>query len=147
MLSEEQAIKKLKKIKEDTIKANECGLSNNDFKEEIEIYDTVLNTMTKLQKENEDIKSRKEHQEKRFRKYKENIEKQHEEIYENLVSEKEKYVYLYQKALNNTIKADRENIQLKKQIDLMARAFKQDDVRSVEEIKRFYERKVEDENR
>ena len=32
-----------------------------------------------------------------------------------------------------------------KQIDLMARAFKQDDVRSVEEIKQFYERKVENE--
>ena len=120
MLSEEQAIENLKKIREDTIKANKCGLSNNDFKEEIEIYDIVLNTMTKLQKENKDIKSRKEHQERRFKKYKENIEKQHEEIYENLVSEKEKYVYLYQKALNNTIKSDRENIQLKKQIDLMA---------------------------
>lgn len=106
---------------------------------------TVLNLIDKLQKENEDIKSRKEHQEKRFKKYKENIDKQHEDIYENLVSEKEKYVYLYQKALNNTIKSDRENIQLKKQIDLMARAFKQDDVRSVEEIKQFYERKVENE--
>ena len=81
---------------------------------------TVLNLIDKLQKENEDIKSRKEHQEKRFKKYKENIDKQHEDIYENLVSEKEKYVYLYQKALNNTIKSDRENIQLKKQIDLMA---------------------------
>ena len=33
-----------------------------------------------------------------------------------------------------------------KQIDLMARAFKQDDARSVEEIKQFYERKVEDDN-
>ena len=108
---------------------------------------TVLNLIDKLQKENEDIKSRKEHQEKRFKKYKENIDKQHEDIYENLVSEKEKYVYLYQKALNNTIKSDRENIQLKKQIDLMARAFKQDDVRSVEEIKQYFERKVEDENR
>ena len=32
----------------------------------------------------------------------------------------EKYKYLYQKALDNTIEADRENIQLKKQIDLMA---------------------------
>lgn len=30
-------------------------------------------------------------------------------------------------------------------INLMAKAFKQDDVRSVEEIKQFYERKVEDE--
>ena len=54
MLSEEQAIEKLKKIREDTIKANECGLSNNDFKEEIEVYDTVLNRITKLQKENEE---------------------------------------------------------------------------------------------
>lgn len=31
-------------------------------------------------------------------------------------------------------------------INLMAKAFKQDDVRSVEEIKLFYERKVEDDN-
>ena len=54
MLSEEQAIEKLKKIKEDTIKANECGLSNNDFKEEIEVYDTVLNLMDRLQKESEE---------------------------------------------------------------------------------------------
>ena len=107
---------------------------------------TVLNLIDKLQKENEDIKSRKEHQEKRFKKYKENIDKQHEDIYENLVSEKEKYVYLYQKALNNTIKSDRENIQLKKQIDLMARAFKQDDVRNVEEIKQYFERKVKNES-
>ena len=54
MLSEEQAIEKLKKIRETTIKANECGLSNNDFKEEIEVYNTVLNLITKLQKENEE---------------------------------------------------------------------------------------------
>lgn len=33
-----------------------------------------------------------------------------------------------------------------KQIDLMAKAFKQDDVRSVEEIKQYFERKVEDES-
>ena len=32
-----------------------------------------------------------------------------------------------------------------KQIHIMARAFKQDDVRSVEEIKQYFERKVEDE--
>ena len=51
---EKKAIEKLKKIIEDTIKANECGLSNNDFKEEIEVYDTVLNLITKLQKENEE---------------------------------------------------------------------------------------------
>ena len=87
------------------------------WKKSVEI---LINFITKLQKENEDIKSRKDNQEKRFKKYKENIDKQHEEIYENLVSEKEKYAYLYQKALDNTVKADKENIQLKKQIDLMA---------------------------
>ena len=54
MLSEEQAIEKLKKIKEDTIKANECGLSNNDFKTvERCVYDTILNLITRLKKENE----------------------------------------------------------------------------------------------
>lgn len=31
-------------------------------------------------------------------------------------------------------------------IDLMAKAFKQDDVRSVEEIKQYFERKVKDED-
>ena len=81
---EKKAIEKLKKIIEDTIKANECGLSNNDFKEEIEVYDTVLNLITKLQKEIQD------------------------------------YKYLYEQALDNTMKADKENIQLKKQINLMA---------------------------
>lgn len=60
MLSEEQAIEKLKEIREDTIKANQCGLSNNDFKEEIEVYNTVLNLITKLQKENEDLLREKE---------------------------------------------------------------------------------------
>ena len=34
--------------------ANKCGLSNNDFKKEIEVYDIVLNLITKLQKENEE---------------------------------------------------------------------------------------------
>lgn len=83
MLSEEEkkSIDKLKKIREDTIKANECGLSNNDFKEEIEVYNVVLNLITKQQKENEE--------------------------------------------------KDR-------QIELMARAFKQDDVRTVEEIKQHF---------
>lgn len=56
MLSEEQAIEKLKKIREDTIKANECGLSNNDFKEEIEVYDVILNLVKKQQQQLETIK-------------------------------------------------------------------------------------------
>ena len=64
MLSEEEkkAIEKLKKIKKDTKIANECGLSNNDFKEEIKVYDTVLNLITKLQKEVEHQKEKRENQ-------------------------------------------------------------------------------------
>lgn len=103
MLSEEQAIGKLKKIRQNTITANECGLSNNDFKEEIEVYDVVLNIIDRLRKENEDIQNRKEHQELRFKKYKENIEKQHEEIYEDLVSkqeEKDKQIDLMAEFIN-----------------------------------------------
>lgn len=46
--------------------------------------------------------------------------------------------------LNETLK--KEIKEKDKQIDLMAKAFKQDDVRSVEEIKQFYERKIEDED-
>lgn len=103
MLSGKEAIEKLKKIRQDTINANECGLSNNDFKEEIEVYDMVLNIIDRLRKENEDIQNRKEHQELRFKKYKENIEKQHEEIYEDLVSkqeEKDKQIDLMAEFIN-----------------------------------------------
>ena len=48
----------------------------------------------------------------------------------------------------NLIQEQEAELQKKDQIiDELAKAFKQDDVRSVEEIKQFYERKVEDENR
>ena len=64
---------------------------NEDYKttqvwltDDVVAVNTVLNLITKLQKENE------------------------------------KYKYLYQKALDNTIKSDKENMNLKKQIDLMA---------------------------
>ncbi len=52
MISQPMRDKTNKQIREQTIRANECGLSNNDFKEEIEVYNTVLNLITKLQKEN-----------------------------------------------------------------------------------------------
>ena len=41
--------------------------------------------------------------------------------FKKLQKENEKYKYLYQKALDNTIISDRENIRLKKQINLMAK--------------------------
>ena len=81
MLSEEEkkAIEKLNKLT--TTKFNNDYSIDSEDKKAIE---TVLNLITKLQKENE------------------------------------KYKYLYQKALDNTVSSDRENIQLKEQIDLMA---------------------------
>ena len=55
----------------------------------------------------------------------------------------------YRKAIEtvlNLIQEQEEELKKKdKQIDLMAKAFKQDDVRSVQEIKQYFERKVEDE--
>lgn len=125
MLSEEEkkAIEWLKNKSDECtniINASSYIGNKKAYAKERTNFKTVLNLITKLQKENEDIKSRKEHQKIRFKRYKENIDKQHEEIYENLVFENEKYKYLYQKALDNTVKADKENMQLKKQIDLMA---------------------------
>lgn len=109
-------IEKLKKIKEDTMTANKCGLSNNDFKEEIEVYDTVLNLIAKLKKEN-----------KEKDKYIKNSE--------NITTE-----------MSNDINKLLLEIKEKdKQIDLMARAFKQDDVRSVEEIKEYFEELAKEE--
>ena len=71
----------------------------------------------------------------------------------------EKYKYLYQKALDNTIKADRENIQLKKQTDLMAEtiralaislasyegSYNKETINftgNIKDIKQYFERKV-----
>ena len=67
----------------------------------------------------------------------------------NLIQEQEKeiekYKKLYQKALDDAVVTAHDNMQKDKIIDELAKAFKQDDVRSVQEIKQFYERKVENE--
>ena len=51
---EKKAIEDLRKILFQTIQANECGLSTNDFKDEIKTYTDILNLIEKLQKENKD---------------------------------------------------------------------------------------------
>ena len=103
MLSEEQAIEKLKKIREDTIKANECGLSNNDFKEEIEVYDVILNLITKLQKENEELKT--------------TVNKQSIDISNNLIElqQKDKQIYLMVEKIYKRISAKELNKYCNKQ--------------------------------
>ena len=87
------------------------GITEEDSFENHQIrFKTLLNLITKLQKENEILKRA--------------FDKQTADMSNNLLELQQK----------------------DKQIDLMARAFKQDDVRSVEEIKRFFERKVENDN-
>ena len=65
----------------------------------------------------------------------------------NLIQEQEKeiekYKKLYQKALDDAVVTAHDNMQKDKIIDELAKAFKQDDVRSVQEIKQYFERKVE----
>lgn len=72
----------------------------------------------------------------------------------NLIQEQEKEIKSLDKAIHDEILENYDKQELyKKQlqkkdniIDELAKAFKQDDVRSVEEIKQFYERKVENDN-
>ena len=74
----------------------------------------------------------------------------------NLIQEQEKEIEHWKNGFERELESNRENAcELLKQdliirkkdkiIDELAKAFKQDDVRSVEEIKQFYERKVENE--
>ena len=89
-----------------------------------------------------------------------NILKQNSAEIAEKSAEIEKYKYLYQKALDNTIKADRKNIQLKKQIDLMAETIRKLAISlasyegsynketinftgNIKDIKQYYERKSE----
>ena len=62
------------------------------------------------------------------------------EIYKNRAKQFETVLNLIQEQETELQKKD-------KIIDELAKAFKQDDARSVEEIKQYFERKVEDENR
>ena len=64
----------------------------------------------------------------------------------NLIQEQEKeiekYKKLYQKALDDAVVTAHDNMQKDKIIDELAKAFKQDDVRSVEEIKEYFKNQV-----
>lgn len=75
----------------------------------------------------------------------------------NLIQEQEKEINKYLEIIANkvieTAKDDlltEKNIEIEKKdkiIDELAKAFKQDDVRSVEEIKQYFERKIEEEEK
>ena len=139
MLSEEEkkAIKLIKQYRKE--------IKDGDIKP-IFILDTAINLITKLQKENEEVKIKNKYLKLENGAYGNTIVKQDIEI-----EQKDRYIKNSEditKEMGNDVNGLLLEIKEKdKQIDLMARAFKQDDVRSVEEIKQYFERKVEDENR
>ena len=56
MEDEEIILDKLRKMLFTTQQANECGLSNNDFKEDIQILSHAIGLIEKQQKEIEELK-------------------------------------------------------------------------------------------
>ena len=57
-MTNEQIIKGLTKMLDDTIEANECGLSNNDFKDDIELLKSALSLIKEQQEEIENLKNK-----------------------------------------------------------------------------------------
>lgn len=56
-MTNEAIIKGLTKMLDDTIEANECGLSNNDFKDDIELLKSALSLIKKQEKEIDILKN------------------------------------------------------------------------------------------
>lgn len=54
-MSEEEMLKNIRKQIENTIKANECGLSNNDFKEDIEALELLHDRYLKEKEKNKEL--------------------------------------------------------------------------------------------
>lgn len=119
----------------------ENKLAKEQLKKQCEIADErndLLVKVQKLQKENEkkdielkELQLRKDNQEKRFRQYKEDMNKKHEEIYEDLVSEKE---------------------EKDKQIELMAEYIYNTQIecnvyyKDKKEVKQYFENKAKEDN-
>ena len=129
MLSEEEkkAIEIVKEIKNIKFKVTSSFYSSGTISlniEEKEAIDTVSNLITKLEKENEK-------KDREITKYKNMYEAEHE-IHQKRNEQLDRKERGIEKAKQQLIEKD-------KQIDLMAKAFKQDDVRSIEEIKKYFE--------
>ena len=102
--------------------------SDESFKTAIE---TVLNLIKRRQREKElHIK----------------LEQQYKKEYLDAKEEIEKYKHLYQKALDNTIKADRENVEKDKIITLMAEQLTTP-IHSKEWVIEYYTKKAETEDK
>lgn len=131
-------------------KANKEKINKAD--ELIEIQETVLSLVQTQQEEIFKLQAKVD----RLKVARENWKK----TYKQAEKEEEKYKYLYQKALDNTIKADRDNLKKDKIIDEMARTFYDTESLCVNDeikvdckhnctdcIKQYFTNKVEKENK
>ena len=158
MLSEEQAIENLKDFKSISILyGNTFTIFLEQLKKYQEATDTVLNLITNLQKENEDLQREKEENKliiamanNEMLGYNQGYsdgKNQNSNATEIIIKNRQAYMHkeeveFYKRKIEFLKK---ENEEKDKQIDLMARAFKQDDVRTVEEIKQYFADLVEKE--
>ena len=196
MLSEKEAIENLKEIinlSKEEIKNNNENVSAVLDLYDLKYLYIVLNIIDRLQKENEDLKREKEENKyiigmannemlgyiqgyldgKSQKSSATEIIVQNRQNYihkqeiELLQKKIEKYKYLYQKALDNTVSGDKENIELKKQLDLMAEFINKQDIdeeicknnisdlcdeygtgiNCIKCIKQYFENKVKGENK
>ena len=58
-LNEEEILDKLRKMLYHTQRANECGLSNNDFKEDIEALEGILDLYNKEKEKNKELEEKR----------------------------------------------------------------------------------------
>lgn len=119
-------------------------IENLEVVDKLTIYgkNAIKYWVLKLQKENKLAKEQLKKQDREIEELEKSVDRLTDEQ-----EEREKYVHgLEEKALDNIVTTDKENMQLKKQIRLMAEAFKQDDVRTVEEIIEYFENLAKENN-
>lgn len=87
-MTNEQIIKGLTKMLDDTIEANECGLSNNDFKDDIELLKSALSLIKEQKEEIEGLKNKEVLIKRYFKKC-------------DLIKQKDKQIDLMARAIDN----------------------------------------------
>ena len=100
--SMEETIKTIEKMIKSYKEADECGLSNNDFKNEIKALSNILSDYKRLQEEFKEVDHECERlEEKEIRIIKEN------EYYKDLINALETYYEITRKDLEECIKNDK----------------------------------------
>ena len=130
MLSEEE--KKAIERMYDLIHACEVGIEKHGqyddlFEKDKQAIETVLNLITRLEKELKEQTHKKTYARQNAM-YKNKQLGQARNKIKKLQKENEDYKKLYQKALSDVVSADKENIELKKQLDLMAEFINKQDI-------------------